>query len=238
MKRNNRIAVAAFTVPAAALALMGVVKAPGEPEVNNPPEIEEFTISFGVKAGHLIGIDTAKAEACTRVQVVFSVKVKDHEGDQVTVTMDLDGDGKLDDAKKVVKAEGTAVAKKTFNSLGKVDLRYKACDKPGLCSAVVKQSFDVVSCPPQFHIVNTDVEHGDFDKKGLLELTSRDVQEDKVWYEIDWDDDRVFETKTKPGPPDEEVALEHTWNDQLMHIISLRVCDGLDGCSAEENRKF
>ena len=238
MTRSAKIAASVAAVPAAAIALMGVVKAPNEPEVNNPPEIVQFTISFGVKAGHLIGIDTAKAEACTRVQVVFSVQVKDHEGDQVVVHMDLDGDGDLDDAKKTVKAEGTAEARKTFDTLGKASLKYKACDKKGLCSAVVKQSFEIVSCPPKFHQVGSDVDLGDVDKTGILKLTARDVQEDKVRYEVDWDDDRVFETVTKPGPPEKEVLLDHTWNDHLMHVVSLRVCDALDGCSAEENRKF
>ena len=77
----------------AALALLAILAASAsaeQPQVNNPPEIQEFSISFGVKAGNLIGIDTDDPRACTRVQVNFAVTVKDHEGDLVTVTMDLD----------------------------------------------------------------------------------------------------------------------------------------------------
>jgi hypothetical protein len=226
---------------AAALALLVILSASAsadQPQVNNPPEIQEFSISFGVKAGNLIGIDTDDPRACTRVQVNFAVTVKDHEGDLVTVSMDLDGDKKLDDAKKKVKGEGTAVGKRTYKEVGPVQVRYRACDKKGLCSQILRAEFNVVLCPPELNKIHTDVLDGDLDKVGVMTLTSRDKQNDKVYYEVDWDDDGVFETKTKLSLPDKPVTLKHTFPDRLLHIVSLRVCDTQDGCSETETRKF
>lgn len=226
------VAVVAF------IALTQAASAQKMEGVNNPPEIEEFSISFGVKAGNLIGIDTDDPRACTRVQVNFAVTVKDHEGDLVIVTMDLDGDKKLDDAKKKIKGEGTAVGHKTYIDLGPMQVRYRACDKKGLCSQILRSEFNVVLCPPEFHQIHTTVDEGDLDKTGIMTLKARDKQNDKVYYEVDWDDDGVFETKTKMGPPTKSVTLKHTFPDRLLHIVSLRVCDTLDGCSETETRKF
>lgn len=240
MKTQTKIGIwiAGEVVALVLLAILAAGASAEQPQVNNPPEIQEFSISFGVKAGNLIGIDTDDARACTRVQVNFAVTVKDHEGDLVTVTMDLDGDKKLDDAKVKVKGEGTAMGKKTYKDVGPVQVRYRACDKKGLCSQILRAEFNVVLCPPELLKIHTDVKDGDLDKVGIMTLTSRDKQNDKVFYEVDWDDDGVFETKTKLGPPDKPVTLKHTFPDRLLHIVSLRVCDTTDGCSEIETRKF
>ncbi|MBW2261951.1 MAG: hypothetical protein JRG91_08265 [Deltaproteobacteria bacterium] len=240
MKPKTKI-IAWIAGEAAAVALLVILAASAsaeQPQVNNPPEIQEFSISFGVKAGNLIGIDTDDPRACTRVQVNFSVTVKDHEGDLVTVSMDLDGDKKLDDAKQKIKGEGTAMGKKIYKDVGPMQVRYRACDKKGLCSQILRAEFNVVLCPPELNKIRTDVQDGDLDKIGIMTLTSRDKQDDKVFYEVDWDDDGVFETKTKLVPPDKPVTLKHTFPDRFMHIVSLRVCDTKDGCSETETRKF
>lgn len=230
--------IAGETAALALLALGAAGTSAEQPQVNNPPEIVEFSISFGVKAGNLIGIDTDQPRACTRVQVNFSVTVKDHEGDLVTVTMDLDGDKKLDDAKVKVKGSGAAVGHRTYSEVGPVEVRYRACDKKGLCSQILRAQFEVITCPPEFHQIQTSVDEADLDKTGTMTLLARDKQDDKVYYEVDWDDDGVFETKTKLGPPSKPVTLKHTFSDRLLHIVSLRVCDTLDGCSEIETRKF
>jgi len=234
MKRDGRMMAAAG---AALLAWPGSTSA-DQPQVNNPPEVVEFAISFGVKAGNLIGIDTMDPRACTRVQVNFAATVEDHEGDLVTVAMDLDGDKELDDFKKKIKGKGTVVGHRTYTDLGKVQVRYQACDKAGLCSQILRAEFDVVACPPEFLHIVTDTDEGDLDRTGTMVLSARDRQDDKVWYEVDWDDDGVLETISKLSDPDKPVTLTHTFPDHLKHVVSLRVCDKLDGCSGLEMCKF
>jgi hypothetical protein len=240
MKQEKRIAawIGGELAALGLLVVLGASASADQPQVNNPPEVREFTITFGVKAGNLIGIDTMEPRACTRVQVNFSTTVEDHEGDLVTVSMDLDGDKKLDDFKKKLKGQGTAVAHKVYKDLGPMQVRYQACDKAGLCSQILRAEFDVVACPPELLKIQTDVKEGDTGKTAIMTLTSRDMQDDKVRYEVDWDDDGVYETTTKPGLPSKPVTLEHVFEDHILHIVSLRVCDDLDGCSEPDTRKF
>lgn len=235
MRRTVRVVMG---VTAAVLVLSGSRADAGQPEVNNPPEIKEFSFDFGVKAGNLLGIDTSEPRACTRVKVNFKVEVVDYEGDLVIVTMDLDGDKKLDDAKRKVKGAGTVQASRTYSKLGPMQLRFKACDSKGACSSVMRTDFEVVACPPAFADVISSVEMGQLDKTVNLTLTARDVQDDRVTYEIDWDEDMEYEVKTKPSPPDKAVKLSHTYDDQMIHWVNLRVCDSKDGCSEPQQRKL
>jgi hypothetical protein len=223
---------------AALLAVAGARTTGDQPEVNNPPEIEEFTFSFGVAAGNLLGIDTSEPRACTRVKVNFEVTVRDYEGDLVIVTMDLDGDGKLDDAKRKVKGAGTVVASRRYSQLETIELRFRACDKHGACSSVMRTDFEVIACPPEFVEIMSDVEMHPVGKTALMTLTSRDVQGDKITYEIDWDEDNVYEFHTKPSAAGEPVEVSHTYDDHVIHWVDLRVCDSRDGCSDPEQRKF
>lgn len=231
---------AASTMAAAVSAVLVVAQASpaDQPQVNNPPEIKEFTFDFGVKAGNLLGIDTSEPRACTRVKVNFKVDVVDYEGDLVTVSMDLDGDGKLDDAKRKVKGAGTVMASKTYSSLGPLMLRFRACDAKNACSSEMRTELEVVACPPQFLEIQSSTKMGDLGKTAFMTLTARDVQDDMVTYEIDWDEDNAYEVVTKPSAPDKPVKVQHTYDDQVIHWVNLRVCDTKDGCSEPDQRKF
>ncbi len=234
----TRIASVLLTVLVALAALWTAVEAGDQPQVNNPPEIEEFMFDFDVKAGNLLGIDTSDPRACTRVKVNFKVDIVDHEGDKVTVTMDLDGDTKLDDAKRTIDGSGTAVASKTYSTFGTIVLRFRACDVKGACSSILKTEFDVVACPPEFLDIYSEVEMGQMGKTATLTLSSHDVQDDKVTYELDWDEDNAYEVITKPSAPATPVKVVHEYQDQVIHWVNLRVCDTKDGCSQPAQRRF
>jgi hypothetical protein len=102
----------------------------------------------------------------------------------------------------------------------------------------MRTDFDVVACPPQIHEIHSKVDESEITKTVTLELLARDVQNDNVYWEVDFDEDMAFEVKTKPAAPTKKVKLEHTYPDHIKHWCHIRVCDAKDGCSGTEERKF
>jgi hypothetical protein len=207
-----------------------------QPEVNDPPKFESMDVDFPVTEGNLPGIDTDKPRTCARTPVKVTFLVVDPDGDKVTVFVDLDGDDKFDDFKKTTKSGKAVVMKKTFPDLGPVLVKYKACDVKKLCTAVLKFKIEMVNCPPKLVEFATGTERVDVGDKITMKLRASDAQNDKVRYEIDWDDDGEYEHVTPYYPPKKRITVTHAFKESGAHVISARVCDQMDGCSEVERR--
>jgi hypothetical protein len=207
-----------------------------QPEVNDPPKFESMDVDFPVTEGNLPGIDTDEPRTCARTPVKVTFLVVDPDKDKVTVFVDLDGDDKFDDFKKTTKSGKAVVMKKTFPDLGPVLVKYKACDVKKLCTAVLKFKIEMVNCPPKLVEFATGTERVDVGDKITMKLRASDAQNDKVRYEIDWDDDGEYEHVTPAYPPKKRITVTHAFNESGAHVISARVCDELDGCSEVERR--
>jgi hypothetical protein len=218
-----------------ALSWPAAGQAPLQPEVNDPPKFEKVTVDFAVAAGNLPGVDTDEPRTCVRTPVTISFLVVDPDGGKVTVTVDDDGDGVFNDFKKTAKAGSAIVLKKKFAAPGPVPLRYRACDAGGLCTGILKLSFSMVACPPVVVEFATGSERVGVGDKAHMTLRARDAQEDPVRWEIDWDDDGVFEQVTKKGKPSRRVTVTHAFTTPGAHVVSARCCDD-EGCSATQRR--
>ncbi len=207
-----------------------------QPEVNDPPKFESMDVDFPVTEGNLPGIDTDEPRTCARTPVKVTFLVVDPDGDKVTVLVDLDGDDKFDDFKKTTKSGKAVVMKKTFPDLGPVHVKYRACDVKKLCTAVLKFKIEMVNCPPKLVEFATGTERVDINDKIHMKLRASDAQNDKVRYEIDWDDDGEYEHVTPYYPPKKRITVNHAFKTSGAHVISARVCDELDGCSEVERR--
>jgi hypothetical protein len=209
-----------------------------QPEVNDPPKIEDLNVSFTVTEGNLPGIDTDEPRTCSRTPVKVTFLVSDPDGDKVTVMVDLDGDGKFDDFKKTVKAGKPIVMKKSFDEIGKVLIKYKACDAKGLCTAELKFAVTMVLCPPRLVEFHTGSERVGIGDKIIMKLRASDAQNDKVRFEVDWDDDGVFEQVSSYFPVKKRITVTHAFQTSGLHVISAQACDELDGCSEVERRSI
>ena len=209
-----------------------------KPEVNDPPKVEDLNVSFTVTEGNLPGIDTDEPRTCSRTPVKVTFLISDPDGDKVTVLVDLDGDGKFDDFKKTAKAGKPVVMKKSFDQIGKVVIQYKACDAKGLCTAELKFAVTMVLCPPRLVEFHTGSERVGIGDKITMKLRASDAQNDKVRFEVDWDDDGVFEQVSSYFPVKKRITVTHAFQTSGMHVISAQACDELDGCSEVERRSI
>lgn len=207
-----------------------------QPEVNDPPKFESVDADFPVSEGNLPGIDTDEARTCSRIPVKIRFLVTDPDGDDVTVMVDFDDDGKFDDFKKKTKSGKAVTVKKTFDMVGEYWIKYMACDTKGLCTAVLKFKVKMVLCPPKLVEFATKTERVGVGDKVYMSLRSSDPQGDKVRYEIDWDDDGMFEDVTAYYPVKKRITVNHAFGQSGAHVISARCCDTLDGCSDVQRR--
>jgi len=207
-----------------------------KPEVNDPPKFESINVDFPVKEGNLPKIDTDEPRTCTRVVVSINFLVTDPDEDWVTITADIDGDDKFDDFKKKTKSGKVVTLKRTFDTEGEYWIKYRACDIKGLCTSVLKFKIKSILCPPKIVEFATATERIGVGDEVSMSLRSWDAQSDKVRYEIDWDDDGVFEHVTAYYPPQKKVKVKHAFNEPGAHVISARSCDKFDGCSDVQRR--
>lgn len=207
-----------------------------QPEVNDPPRFESVDVDFPVKEGNLPGIDTDEARTCSRIPVKVTFLVVDPDGDKVTIMVDLDGDGKFDDFKKKTKSGKAVVMKKKFDQIGEITVKYRACDTKNLCTAVLKFEIKMVLCPPKMVEFATGTKRVGPGDKIFMKMRASDAQNDKVRYEIDWDDDGLFEHVTPYYPPKKRITVSYAFKQSGAHVISARCCDALDGCSEVERR--
>jgi hypothetical protein len=209
---------------------------PHQPEVNDPPKFEDVDVDFTVTEGNLPGIDTDEPRTCSRTPVKVTFLVKDPDGDKVKIMVDLDEDGKFDDFRKVTKSGKKVVMKKKFDLIGDVTVKYRACDVKGLCTAVLKFKIGMVLCPPKLVEFMTGTKRLEVNDRIIMTLRASDAQNDKVRYEIDWDDDGAFEEITPYYPVKKRVTVKHVFKKSGSHVVSARACDENDGCSEIERR--